>query len=132
MDKFKNNKQLIGLISITFVVVIAIVLIVVGKSLASVDSSILRNQKVDGLSFENGELVCETGICTFTVDVYNENQDTYRLKSININFKQEDNSVVTLVGYIGEILETEEGRKVTASIDKDISNSVDLKYSINN
>ena len=131
IEKLKSNKNLMGLLSAVLVVLIGIVLITVGKSLASVDSSVLRNQVVDGLSFENAELACEAGVCTFTVDVYNENKSTYSLKTIDIDFKQSDNSVITLVGYIGESLESEEGRKMTASIDKNIEDSTNLEYKIN-
>ena len=131
MNKIKSNKNLMGLLSAVLVVMIGIVLITVGKSLATVNSSVLRNQVVDGLSFENAELVCEAGVCTFTVDVYNENKSTYNLKYIDIDFKQSDNSVITLVGYIGESLETEEGRKITASIDKDLEDSTNVEYRIN-
>ena len=131
IDKIKNNKNLMGLLSAVLVVLVGIVLITVGKSLASVNSSILRNQVVEGLSFENAALVCETGVCTFTVDVYNENKSTYNLKYIDIEFKQPDNSVITLVGYIGESLDSEEGRKITASIDKNLEDSTGLEYKIN-
>ena len=131
MNKIKDNKQLMGLVSAVFVVVLGIVLITVGKSLSTSDSSVLRNQTVDGLSFENADISCNSGVCTFTVDVYNENKSTYTLKNIDLNFKQEDNSVLTLVGYIGETLESDEGRKLTASIDRDISNSTNLEYKIN-
>ena len=131
INKIKKNKALMGLLSAVFVLVLGIVLITVGKSLASNDSSILRNQTVDGLSFENAAISCESGVCTFTVDVYNENKSKYTLKDIDIEFKQSDDSVITLVGYIGEELESEEGRKLTASIDKNIEDSVGLKYKIN-
>ena len=131
MNKIKSNKQLMGLVSAVFVLVVGVVLITVGKSLASNDTSILRNQTVDGLSFENANISCDSGVCTFTVDVYNENKDKYTLKDIDINFKQSDDSVITLVGYIGSELESEEGRKITASIDKDIESSIDLEYKIN-
>ena len=131
INKIKNNKTLMGLVSAVFVLVLGVVLITVGKSLASNDSSILRNQTVDGLSFENAEISCESGVCTFTVDVYNENKEKYTLKDIDLEFKQSDDSVITLVGYIGESLESEEGRKLTASIDKNIEDSVGLEYKIN-
>ena len=131
MNRIMKNKMVMGLLSAVFVLVIGIVLITVGKSLASNDSSILRNQTVDGLSFENAAISCESGVCTFTVDVYNENKEKYTLKDIDLNFKQSDDTVITLIGYIGEELESEEGRKLTASIDKNIEDSVGLEYKIN-
>ena len=131
MNRIKKNKMLMGIASAVIVLVIGIVLITIGKSLASNDTSLLRTQVVDGLSFENAAISCESGVCTFTVDVYNENKDVYTLKDIDIKFKQTDDTVITLVGYIGEELQSEEGRKLTASIDKSIEDSVDLEYKIN-
>ena len=126
----QNKKMIIGLVTLLSVLIVVAIVIVIGNTVATTDTSVLRNQTVDGLTFENGNIEC-TDICTYTVDVYNENKETYNLKTINMNFKQEDDSVVTLVGYIGESLESDEGRKITASIDKDISSSVDLEYVIN-
>ena len=123
----KKNIKILGLLSL---IIVGVVAIVVGRSLASSDTSILRNQVVDGLSFENAKLECNE-ICTFEVDIYNENKETYNLKSIDLKFKQSDDSVITLTGYVGESLESDEGRKITASIDKDITSSVDLEYIIN-
>ena len=131
MNRIKKNKMLMGIASAVIVLVIGIVLITIGKSLASNDTSLLRTQVVDGLSFENAAISCESGVCTFTVDVYNENKSTYNLKYIDIEFKQPDNSVITLVGYIGESLDSEEGRKITASIDKNLEDSTGLEYKIN-
>ena len=131
MDKLKKNKQLVGLVGAVFVIVIALILITVGKSLADKDSSILRNQTKDGLSFENAEILCENGKCTFTVDVFNENKTTYTLKDIDIKFTKSDGKIISLVGYIGDSLESEEGRKITASIDEDIESSTSLEYIIN-
>ena len=130
MKKLKS-KEIKGLIGALIIVVIGIVLVTVGKSISTEDSSVLRNQIVENLSFENAEITCNSGICTYTVDVYNESGSTYELKTIDINLKQEDESIITLVGYIGDKLETEEGKKITASIDKDISNSTNVEYVIN-
>ena len=130
MKKLKS-KEIKGLIGALIIVVIGIVLVTVGKSISTEDSSVLRNQIVENLSFENAEITCNSGICTYQVDVYNESGDTYTLKTIDINLKQEDESIITLVGYIGDKLETEEGKKITASIDKDISNSTNVEYVIN-
>ena len=115
MHRIKNNKMVVGIASAEFVLVIGIVLITVGKSLASGDTSLLRTQVIDGLSFENAAISCESGVCTFTVDVYNENKEKYTLTDIDLKFKQPDDTVITLVGYIGNELESEEGRKPPGS-----------------
>ena len=127
MKKILTDKRIIGLLSI---ILLAVIVIVIKSSISTEDSSILRRQVVDNLSFENAELKCEGNTCTFEVDVYNDSKEAYNLKNIKMSFKQEDGSIETLLGYIGEKLESDEGRKITASIDKDISNSTDIEYEI--
>ena len=134
MDKkikvwFEKRKKPIIIIGSLLIVMIVIFLI--GRSVADPNSGYLRNQSVDGLSFENAELVYENGITTFTVEVYNESGDIYNLKDISIQLTDEADKVTTLVGYIGESLDVDEAKRITASIDQDLSSSVNLEYVVN-
>ena len=129
IDGIKNNKRLITLLS--SLIVITVVVYIVGRTLADPNTEFLRNRSVDNLSFENAELVYENGITTFTVEIYNESGETYSLKNISINFTDENDEVTTLIGYIGETLEKDESKLITASIDKDLSSSVSLDYVLN-
>ena len=125
-----NKKARMGLLSGVLIIVVAVVIIFVGKSIASTDSSILRNQTVEGLSFENAILEYKDGVTTYTVDVYNENKEKVSLKNIEINFKQEDDTYITLTGYIGNSLDSDEGKKMQASVDLDLTNSTDIEFNI--
>ena len=64
---------------------------------------------------------------TFKVEVTNDNTEAYNLKYIEINFKDSSDKVSKLIGYIGEVIASGETREITASIDKDITDSV-LKF----
>jgi len=128
VDIIKNNK--IPTLVIGLLVLVGVIFLV-GRSVADPNSGYLRNQVVDGLSFENAEIVYEGGITTFTAEVYNENGVEYTLKNISINLTDGDGKIVTLVGYIGETLEINEGKIITASIDDDLSDSTNLQYVIN-
>ena len=134
MDKkmkiwFEKSKKPIIIIGSIFIIMIVVFLI--GRSLADPNSGYLRNQSVDGLSFENAELVYENGITTFIAEVYNESGDVYSLKNISIQLTDEADKVTTLVGYIGDSLDEEEGTYLKASIDQDLSDIVSLEYVIN-
>ena len=124
----KSKKPIIIIGSL---LILMIVVFLIGRSVADPNSGYLRNQSVDGLSFENAELVYENGITTFTVEVYNESGDIYNLKDISIQLTDEADNVTTLVGYIGESLDTDEAKRITASIDQDLSSSVNLEYVVN-
>ena len=126
LNKIKIPAVILGSLLIVFLVVF-----LVGRTIADPNSGYLRNQSVDNLSFENANLVYENGITTFTVEVYNESGENYSLKNISINLKNDSNDITTLVGYIGEELETDEGKLITASIDKDLTDSTSLEYVVN-
>ena len=134
MDKIKeimkreNFKTVVTLFSLF--VVSGVLLILAGRSLGDPNSTILREQEVDGLVFKNATIEYVEGITTFTVEVENTLEDM-NLRYININFKDENDNITRLVGYIGDNIKSKETKLIVASIDKDITNSMDITYSIN-
>ena len=124
------NKNTKNLIISAFVLGLGILLILIGNSLASTDTTILKNQVVDNLSFENATLEYANNVSTFKVEVTNDNTETYNLKYIEIIFKDNEDKVTKLIGYIGEEIVKSETKEIVASIDKDITDSVSLEYSI--
>ena len=128
MKKIMKNKIIITG-ALLIIVIIGMVAMLSKESKADPDNTILKTQVVDNLMFENAAIEYENGISTFTVDVYNENLEAYTLQYINIKLTVDD-QVITLKGYIGPSLEKDEGRKITASIDKDIRDATKLEYTI--
>ena len=124
----KSKKPVILLGSI---IILALVVFLVKVTLADPNSGYLRNQTVDGLSFENASLVYESGISTFKVEVFNETDNTYNLKNISIKLIDEENNETIMIGYIGDSIEKEEGKYLQASIDKELSSISDIEYMIN-
>lgn len=107
------------------------IIFLIGRSIANPNSGYLRNQVVDGLSFENANIVSENGITTFTAEVYNESGNVYTLQNISINLTSESNGVITLIGYIGEELEKDQGKYIQASIDEELKDISNIEYVIN-
>lgn len=133
LKEFVNNlntktKTTVGIIGVMLVAVLAIT---IGTSLADTESNYLKNQKIDGISFEDANVVYKDGVSTITVNIYNTNKDKYNIKTITMNFKDNEGKTITLVSYVGDPLEADEGRQITASIDKNITESVNLEYVIN-
>lgn len=133
MDKkirilFEKSKIPVIIIGCFLIVGVALL---IGRSLANPNSGYLRNQEVDNLSFEKANLEYENGITTFTVEVSNKSGEDYFLKNISIELTDNEGISTTLVGYIGNNLEKDESKTITASIDEDLSSSVNLKYIIN-
>ena len=112
----------------TLILVVGILLVVIGNSISTPDSTILKDQVVDNLSFNNATLEYLNNETTFEVEVTNKNIDDYNLKYIEILFTDEENNINKMMGYIGNSIKKDETKKVTAKIDKDITNSVSLEY----
>lgn len=129
MENFKENKK--SLIILGILLLLAVITLILKITVADPNTGYLRNQTVDGLSFEDAKLVYEDGITTFTAKVYNESGDTYNLKTISINLKGTDNKTTTLIGYIGDSIDKDTGKYLRTSIDQDLSNSISLEYIIN-
>ena len=124
------NKNTKGLIISALVLGLGILLILIGNSLASTETTILRDRVLDNLSFQNATLEYANNTSTFKVEVTNNNSEVYNLKYIEIVLKDENDITTKLIGYIGESINKDETRLITASIDKDITNSISLDYSI--
>ena len=123
----ENQKQAIILGSVFLVVVVGLI---IGRTFSNPNSGYLRNQTVDGLSFEDATLEYKDGVTTFEAKVYNESGSEYTLKTINV-ILDSSSRTTTLTGYIGESLESEEGKVLRISIDDDLSDSSKLTYKIN-
>ncbi len=132
MKKFmETNKKLkIGVIC-GILVLALIVAIVLKQSAAASYTTILRNQVVDGISFENARIDKEDGKTVFTVDLYNENLDKHDIKDLTIVFKRDNKKDVRV--YLDSVnsLESYEGRQISVYVKEDIVNCSDIEYIIN-
>ena len=48
-----------------------------------------------------------------------------------VYIKNASDEIITLIGYVGEQLETNESKLITASIDKEITDASQVEYTIN-
>ena len=125
-----KTKVIVGICTVLIVGILGFKII--KKAFANPDdSSYLKNQIVDGLSFENASLNVENGISKYTVEVVNDNNTDYSLKTINVVFKDSEGNETTLLGYIGESLSSNEKKVLDISIDEEIEDIATITYSIN-
>ena len=125
------NKKIIPVVSIVLVMILGVVIYLVGPSVATKESTILKDQEVEGLTFTNANLSVDNGISTLSVSVTNTNKEAYSLNYIEIVVTDDKENSNTLIGYIGDTIDPNETKIITASIDKDITNSTSLEYVIN-
>ena len=129
--RLKENKPLyITSISIICILVVsAVTLLGFNITHSSVlTSELLKDQEVDNLVFSNADLNGNK----LSVEVENNSNEVYTLKTIDVVFKDESGSeITTLSGYIGNSLNTGDVKRLVVETDEDLSNSYSIEYRIN-
>lgn len=128
--QLKQNKRiyLTSGVVIAIIVTLSILFINFNFSKAIDTTTLLSDQVVDNLKFsdarfENNKL---------TVVVSNTLDDSYRLKTIDVIFQDENyQEITTITGYIGNRLEQMDKKQLVVSTDVDLSQAVHIKYIIN-
>lgn len=130
IDKVRANrkKYLVSCIVIGLVIVGSIVLYNFTTSKAIDTTTLLSDQVVDNLKFMNTKLENNK----LTVVVYNQLEESYNLKTIDVEFQDENyNEITKVVGYIGETIDNKDMKQLVVSTDVDLSNASHIKYIIN-
>ena len=131
VSKREKNKRLAMLIS----GVLALLIIIVSASMSlsvrlTNDSDLLKDQSVEDLKFKNAQINYENNVSKLSVEVENEKEESQTLKYIKIILKDENEEETTLIGYIGEEIESKATKEISASIDKDITKNTSMRYEI--
>ena len=129
-EKVKKNKKkyLVSFIAIIIVIIGSVLLYNFTTSKAIDTTTLLSDQVVDNLKFmktklENNKL---------TVVVYNQLEESYNLKTIDVEFEDENyNEITTVRGYIGESIDNKDMKQLVVSTDVDLSNASHIKYTVN-
>lgn len=126
----KNKKIILG--TLGGLVLLLGILGIIKSTFAIDDSDYLNVQIVDDLEFTNAFENYTDNIYTFNVEVTNTKEEEYKLKTIDIVFKDKNNNEIeTLNGYIGDSLESKEKKILSVSVDKEIKNIGSISYIIN-
>lgn len=130
LDKISKLNSTIKVLIFSGVLILGSIVVTVFKNSVAMDTSLLRNQTVEGISFENAKLDIDSGITTLTADIINNNLETYNLNYISIVVEDKNHDSDVLIGYIGNSINVNEKKILTARIDKDLSEAVNITYSI--
>ena len=121
------NKKNIGIL-VLLIVITGVILVIIGNSIATNESSALREQEVESLVFKEAEIKYENGISKLEVEVENKGEEI-SLKYIDIKVEKE-NENIRLIGYIGDRIKSKETKLIEASVDKDITDITNITYTI--
>lgn len=130
LNKIEKINSMTKLYIFCGILILGSIIVTVFKNSVAIDTSLLRNQIVEGISFENAKLDIDNDISTLTVDVINNNKEVFNMKYITITFEDNNHNSEVLIGYIGSSISPDEKKVLTAKIDKDLSNSISATYSI--
>lgn len=130
LNKIEKINSMTKLYIFCGILILGSIIVTVFKNSVAIDTSLLRNQIVEGISFENAKLDIDNDISTLTVDVINNNKEVFNMKYITITFEDNNHNSEVLIGYIGSSISPDEKKVLTAKIDKDLSNSIIATYSI--
>lgn len=138
----KILKILVGILGLSLVFLISFILIknkdkkddkkVPSAVEANTNKNVVKEQEVDGLRFSNTALVIENGESKLTTEVKNTTKQDIELKSFNIIAKDKNGKeIVTLLGYVGEVIKKGETKNIISSTDRNLSKASSLEYNIN-
>lgn len=132
--KEKNNKKRIISIAIVSVFIVVLVSLIVNFTF-SIDTAnefygvSLKDTEVANITISNVNIKEENGITKYeaTISAKEEKNINY----IKIIFKDEDNNeIISLIGYVGYSLTAHKEKKIEASTDADLSKVKSIEYEI--
>ena len=134
-DILKNKKVIFVLLAIVAVLVVTVVSVVMinnnkgtekkvkkESKEAITEQGIIKDETFGNLNFSNTTLIKDGDQYTLSMDVTNTTQSEIDIEQVNVNLKDKDgNSVIVLLGYIGDPMKAGETRTVTSSVATDLS-----------
>lgn len=98
---------------------------------ANTSEDVIKDQEVEGLRFSNTSLIMENGRSKLTTEVKNLTGEDIDLQSFDILVKDKDGKeMVTLLGYVGEVIKADETRIITSETDVDLTKAAAIEYVI--
>lgn len=133
-EMFKNKKLIFGLVAILVILIIVVSVIVINNNKgtekktkkvtqkAITEQEVIKDETFGNLNFTNTTLIKDGDQYTLSMDVTNSTQSEIDIEQVNINLKDKDgNSVIVLLGYIGDPMKAGETRTITSSVATDLS-----------
>ena len=128
----ERNKKEVGILGLVILLIGVYAIINLPKKTYAADTDgIFKKQIVNNLSFENGKIEYKDNASILTVDIYNDTDDDYSLNTIDVTVTLENGDKEVLPGYVGNVIKAHEGKVLSTSIDKDITNIKSIEYTIN-
>jgi len=95
------------------------------------NEEVVKEQDVDGITIKGVSLVIEDGISYYVAEAVNNTDADYKLEEYEIIVIGKDGNVmVTMPGYVGDVIPKKGSKTIKASINTDLSEAVEIRYEI--
>lgn len=96
------------------------------------NEGVVEDKEVEGLKLTNTSLTWNGEQSELVTEVSNNTGSDKELKSFNIKVTDKDGKeMVTLLGYVGEVIPNGEVRTITSYATMNLSDAVNIEYTIN-
>lgn len=133
IKELNSKKQILLIVNMVFILVVVSTLIYgFSFSLNSVNTFNgikLNDVVIDDIKLSDIDIVESDGITKYVADVSTKKEQN--INYVRILFKDENNkTIVSLIGYVGESLTTKDTREINASTDADLTKTKAIEYEI--
>lgn len=95
------------------------------------NENVVKDQNIEGISFTNTALVVTNGVSRLTATVTNNTGKDYTLDEYAITaYDKDGNVIITIPGYIGEVIKNGESKNLDSSVDIDLTNASSITYTV--
>lgn len=95
------------------------------------NEDVIKDQQVEELNLTNTSLKVDDNYSTLVTLVSNPTNEDKEVRVFNIYVKDKDgNEIVTLQGYVGDVIPAGESREITSNVIMDLSNATSIEYEI--
>lgn len=101
------------------------------KAIPNNNENVVKEQKINNLIFQNVSLIYQSGISTFSVDIYNESKEDIYLNIFHVILKNENGTEITTLDVsVEDTIQVETSLTMTITSDIDLSEAYAIEYKI--
>ena len=98
---------------------------------SNTNTDVIKDQNLGVFEFQNTSLIYENGQSVLEVEVTNTSSVDQKIVEFKIIVKDEnDQEIITLVGFVGDTIKAGESKVITSSCGKDLSKAKSISYEL--
>lgn len=95
------------------------------------EPEVIKQREVDGIELSPVSVITTDGVTEITTSVKNPTNEDYHLEEYKIIVKDKNGDVmITLPGYVGEVIKAGETRTIRSSVSMDLSSAKSVEYEV--